>query len=73
MDIFLKRECILFFISELGEGNSALKYFNDDITNKFLSVNFNNSTKISLNEYFYNMKNDKLFQKFMSKVVEKYK
>ena len=75
-DIYLKREIVTYFMFELGEGNNALKYFNDE-TNKNLcdrtiNPDYRNALNITLNSDFFNMKYDKRFNNFMLKVIEKY-
>ena len=75
-DIFMKRSLVSYFMSELGEGYSALKYFNDEnnknLCDRTVNPDYNNATQIILNDNFFNMKYDKRFNEFMSKVIEKY-
>jgi len=66
-DIFMKRSMVDYFISVLGRG--SLIYFtcigpaNQD---------HNNATHITLNDIFFSMKNNKMFNGCMSNVIEKY-
>jgi hypothetical protein len=75
-DIFLKRSLVSYFMSELGEGHTSLKYFNDEnnknLCDRTVNPDYNNATQIILNDNFFNMKYDKRFNEFMSKVIEKY-
>ena len=75
-DIFMKRSLVTYFMSEIGEGYGALKYFNDEnnknLCDRTVNPDYNNATQITLNDNFFNMKYDKRFNNFMSKVIEKY-
>ena len=75
-DIFMKRSLVTYFISELGEGHGALKYFNDEnnknLCDRTVNPDYNNATQITLNDNFFNMKYDRRFYSFMQKVIEKY-
>ena len=75
-DIFLKRSLVTYFMSELGEGTSALKYFNDEtninLSARTINPDYQNATQITLNDNFFNMKYDKRFNNIMSKIIEKY-
>lgn len=76
-DIFLRRNLVGCFINELGEGNLTLKYFNDETNQNLLAIrptncDYNNVQTLTLNADFFNMKYDKRFQSFMSKVIEKF-
>ncbi len=72
----MKRTLVTYFMSELGEGNNALKYFNDEtninLSARTINPDYQNATQITLNDNFFNMKYDKRFNNFMSKVIEKY-
>ena len=74
LDIYLRRDCVTFFMLHLGEGNTALKYFDDNtsLSCKTTNPDHNNATTITLNSTFFSMKYDTRFQDFMNKVIEKY-
>ena len=75
LDIYLRRDCVTFFMLHLGEGNIALRYFNNENTSLSCgttNTDHNNATTITLNSTFFSMKYDKRFQDFMNKVIEKY-
>ena len=56
-DIFMKRTLVTYFMSELGECNSALKYFNDEtninLSTRTVNPDYQNATQIILNDIFF--------------------
>jgi hypothetical protein len=79
-DIYMRRKCVDYFVAELDEGLSSVKYFNFNsdsscvvsVPANLINTNYNNATSIALNENFFNMKYDKRFGNFMQKIIEKY-
>ena len=55
LDIYLRRDCVTFFMLYLGEGNIALRYFNNENTSLSCgttNTDHNNATTITLNSTF---------------------
>ena len=75
-DIFMKRELVTYFMNDLGEGNKALDYFNDEtnieLSMRTINPDYHNASNINLNIKFFNMKYDRRFYSFMQKIIEKY-
>jgi hypothetical protein len=75
-NINMKRECVGYFYEEIGMGHTVLQYFNDEnninLSMRTVNPDYRNALNITLNDNFFNMKNDERFQRIMNKIIEKY-
>ena len=75
-NINMKREFVGYFYEELGIGYNAYHYFNDEnninLSMRTINPDYRNALNITINDNFFNMKNDERFQRIMRKVIEKY-